>query len=186
MRILRGSRSLLRAAARTSNIVEQPQRCRHLRAARCGRSRACASRRMKHENAHDSRPIRVHSRAPSVFSSASRPCPQIRAARTPQRPATDFGSGGYAGPPENRRVELGYEVVPNFHGRGLGAASARALVAQAFASGKVDRVGAHTLASASLSTGVLSSLGFELLGEHEDSDEGTLWVWACTREQLSR
>lgn len=186
MGIVRGSRSLLRAAARISNIVEQPQRCRHLRPARCGRSRACASRRMKHENAHESRPIRVHSRAPSVLSSASRPCPQIRATRTPQRPATAFGSGGYAGPPENRRVELGYEVVPDFHGRGLGAASARALVAQAFASGKVDRVGAHTLASASPSTGVLSSLGFELLGDREDPAEGTLWVWACIREQLSR
>ena len=59
-----------------------------------------------------------------------------------------------------RTVEIGYEVAPQFRGRGLGAA-ARALVECAVASGEVDHVLAHTLPGPNPSTGVLVSLSFE-------------------------
>jgi RimJ/RimL family protein N-acetyltransferase len=87
------------------------------------------------------------------------------------------GSGGYTAPPSERAVEIGYEIAPAHRGRGLGVASARALVEQALESGEVDRIVAHTLASENPSTGVLRALGFELTGKLEDPDEGTVWEW---------
>lgn len=90
------------------------------------------------------------------------------------------GSGGYTAPPVERTVEIGYEIAPEYRGRGLGIASARALTEHALGSGEVDRVIAHTLASENASTGVLRSLGFELTGESQDPDEGTVWQWTHT------
>ena len=69
-----------------------------------------------------------------------------------------LGSGGFAAPPVDRTVEIGYEVAPEFRGRGFGAAAARALVGLAVASGEVDHVVAHTLPGPNPSTGVLVSL----------------------------
>jgi hypothetical protein len=50
-------------------------------------------------------------------------------------------------------------------------------VESALESGEVDRVVAHTLASENPSTGVLRALGFELMEELDDPDEGTIWEW---------
>jgi ribosomal-protein-alanine N-acetyltransferase len=94
-----------------------------------------------------------------------------------------IGSGGFATPPQDRTVEIGYEVAPAFRGRGLGAASARALVDQAVQSGEVDRVVAHTLAGPNPSTGVLVSIGFEHVGELEDPDAGVVWEWSWSRPE---
>jgi RimJ/RimL family protein N-acetyltransferase len=112
----------------------------------------------------------------------------LRAASDSERPwsmqffvegssGTLVGSGGFATPPRDRTVEIGYEIAPGFRGRGLGAASARALVDRAVESGQVDRVVAHTLAGPNPSTGVLVSLGFEQVGEQEDPDAGLIWQW---------
>ena len=98
-------------------------------------------------------------------------------------PATGrlIGSGGFAAPPVDRTVEIGYEVAPEFRGRGLGTAAARALVEQAVASGEVDHVIAHTLPAPNPSTGVLASLGFEHVADQEDPEVGTVWEWRWTR-----
>jgi RimJ/RimL family protein N-acetyltransferase len=92
-----------------------------------------------------------------------------------------LGSGGFAAPPADRSVEIGYEIAPEFRGRGLGAAAARALVERAVASGAVDRVLAHTLPGPNPSTGVLVSLGFEHVGDQDDAEVGTVWEWCWTR-----
>src|SRR5688572_1390209 len=44
-----------------------------------------------------------------------------------------LGSGGFAAPPIDRAVEIGYEVAPEFRGQGFGTAAARALVEHAAA-----------------------------------------------------
>ena len=88
-----------------------------------------------------------------------------------------IGSGGFATPPQDRTVEIGYEIAPGFRGRGLGAAAARALVDRAVQSGEVDVVVANTLAGPNPSTGVLVSLGFEHVGEQEDPEVGLTWQW---------
>ena len=91
------------------------------------------------------------------------------------------GSGGVAAPPLERTVEIGYEVAPEFHGRGFGTAAARALVERAVASGEVDHVIAHTLPGPNPSTGVLVSLDFEHLEDQTDPEVGVVWEWRWTR-----
>jgi [ribosomal protein S5]-alanine N-acetyltransferase len=91
------------------------------------------------------------------------------------------GSGGFATPPVERTVEIGYEVAPEFRGHGFGTAAARALVERAVASGEVDHVVAHTLPGPNGSTGVLVSLGFEHVGDQEDPEVGTVWEWRWSR-----
>lgn len=87
------------------------------------------------------------------------------------------GSGGFAGPPAERTVEIGYELAPRFRGRGLGSAAARAMVAEAEASGEVDHVLAHTLPGPNPSTGVLVALGFAHIGTGNDPEVGEVWEW---------
>jgi [ribosomal protein S5]-alanine N-acetyltransferase len=91
------------------------------------------------------------------------------------------GSGGFATPPVERTVEIGYEVAPEFRGQRFGVAAARALVEHAVASGEVDHVTAHTLPGRNPSTGVLVSLGFEHVDDQEDPEVGTVWEWRWTR-----
>jgi [ribosomal protein S5]-alanine N-acetyltransferase len=92
-----------------------------------------------------------------------------------------LGSGGFVAPPADRTVEIGYEIAPEFRGRGFGAAGARALVECAVASGEVDHVLAHTLPGPNPSTGVLVSFGFEHVDIQEDPEVGTVWEWRWTR-----
>ena len=92
-----------------------------------------------------------------------------------------LGSGGFAAPPADRAVEIGYEVAPEFRGRGFGVAAARALVERAVASGEVDHVVAHTLPGPNASTGVLVSLGFGHVADQEDPEVGLVREWRWTR-----
>lgn len=92
-----------------------------------------------------------------------------------------LGSGGFAAPPVARTIEIGYEVAPEFRGRGIGVAAARALVERAVASGEVDHVIAHTLPGPNPSTGVLVSLGFEHVDDQQDPEVGAVWEWRWTR-----
>ena len=94
------------------------------------------------------------------------------------------GSGGFAAPPLERTVEIGYEIAPEFRGHGFGRAGARALVERAVASGEVDHVTAHTLPGPNPSTGVLRSLDFEHVGDQEDPDVGVVWKWRWTRSSV--
>jgi RimJ/RimL family protein N-acetyltransferase len=98
-------------------------------------------------------------------------------------PATGrlLGSGGFAARPVDRAVEIGYEVAPEFRGRGFGTAAARALIERAVASGEVDHVIAHTQPGPNASTGVLVSLGFEHVADLEDREIGTVWEWRWNR-----
>jgi ribosomal-protein-alanine N-acetyltransferase len=91
------------------------------------------------------------------------------------------GSGGFAAPPAERTVEIGYEVAPEFRGQRFGVAAARALVEQAVGTGQVDHVTAHTLPGPNPSTGVLVSLGFEHVDNQEDPEVGVVWEWRWTR-----
>jgi ribosomal-protein-alanine N-acetyltransferase len=91
------------------------------------------------------------------------------------------GSGGFAAPPVERTVEIGYEVAPEFRGQGFGGAAVRTLVKHAIASGRVDHVIAHTLPGPNPSTGVLVSLGFEHVDDQRDPEVGTVWQWRWSR-----
>jgi len=94
-------------------------------------------------------------------------------------PATGalIGSGGFAGPPADRTVELGYEIAPAFRGRRFGVGAAAALLDKAAASGEVDAVIAHTMPEPSASTRVLAGLGFVREAELTVPDEGPVARW---------
>ncbi len=91
--------------------------------------------------------------------------------------STLIGSGGYVGPPQDGVVEFGYELAPEFRGRGLGIAAAEAMIVKAAATGAVSMVLAHTLAHENPSTGVLRRLGFIKTGELIDPEDGPTWRW---------
>jgi [ribosomal protein S5]-alanine N-acetyltransferase len=87
------------------------------------------------------------------------------------------GSGGFAGPPQDGIVGIGYELAPAFRGKGLGTAAAGALIEKARASGAVTKVIANTLAHDNPSTGVLRRLGFGWARELVDPEDGPIWRW---------
>ena len=92
-----------------------------------------------------------------------------------------IGSGGYVGRPKKRVVEIGYEIAPGFRGRHLGTGAASALTEQAFDSGQVDSVIAHTLAVEGPPTKVLVRLGYTNEEELQDAGGTTVWRWRLSR-----
>jgi RimJ/RimL family protein N-acetyltransferase len=91
------------------------------------------------------------------------------------------GSGGFVGRPRKGVVEIGYEIAPGFRGRRLGLGAASALTEQAFDSGEVESVIAHTLAAEGPSTMVLARLGFANEEELQDASGTTVWRWRLSR-----
>jgi RimJ/RimL family protein N-acetyltransferase len=81
------------------------------------------------------------------------------------------GSGGFVGPPANGVAEIGYEIAPEFRGRGYATAAARAMVAKARANVALVVI-AHTLTHQNPSTSVLKRLGFRFAGEVPDGRAG--------------
>jgi len=90
------------------------------------------------------------------------------------------GWGGFKGPPSDGVIELGYEIAEKRRGRGLATAATRAMLAEAFADERVERVIAHTLAERNASTRVLEKTGFRYDGESEE-DGAVVWRFALAR-----
>jgi [ribosomal protein S5]-alanine N-acetyltransferase len=92
------------------------------------------------------------------------------------------GSGGYVGRPKKGVVEIGYEIAPGFRGRHLGTGAASALTEQAFDSGEVESVIAHTLDFENPSTKVLARLGYIAEEQLRDASGTRLWRWRLSRD----
>ncbi len=88
------------------------------------------------------------------------------------------GWGGFKGPPQDRVVELGYEIAAARRGRGLATAAVREMLAEAFSDDGVTAVIAHTLAERNASTRVLEKAGFEHDGDAQEDGEA---VWRFSR-----
>jgi [ribosomal protein S5]-alanine N-acetyltransferase len=86
------------------------------------------------------------------------------------------GNGGWKGPPEQGRAELGYAVAPSRQRRGIATAVVRELIERAGRAG-LRTVSAHTLAEENASTKVLKRCGFTRTAELMDPDEGPVWRW---------
>jgi ribosomal-protein-alanine N-acetyltransferase len=90
-------------------------------------------------------------------------------------PRTLVGWGGFKGPPREGVVEIGYEIAPQWRGRGLATAAGDARGREAIAEASVAAVIAHTLPERNGSVRVLEKLGFERDGEIVDEQVGTAW-----------
>lgn len=81
-----------------------------------------------------------------------------------------IGAGGYLGPPgTDGVVEIGYSIASEVQSRGYATEMVDALVARAFARGKVTRVIANTTIANIGSTRVLEKCGFDLTARQSDS-----------------
>jgi [ribosomal protein S5]-alanine N-acetyltransferase len=81
-------------------------------------------------------------------------------------------------PTARGEVEIAYGTFPRFEGRGLGTATAAALVGVATAQPEVNRVIAHTAPERNASTRILEKLGLVHEGNATDKDIGLCWRWA--------
>jgi RimJ/RimL family protein N-acetyltransferase len=95
------------------------------------------------------------------------------------------GVGGLKGLPQDGAAEIGYALAPACRGRGLAREAAQGLVSFALASPDVDVVCAHTLAEENRSTRLLQRLGMRRVEVRHDPEDGEIWRWEITREQLA-
>jgi ribosomal-protein-alanine N-acetyltransferase len=96
-------------------------------------------------------------------------------------PRTLVGWGGFKGPPRRGVIELGYEVAPQWAGRGLATAAVRALLQEAFAAPEVQTVLAHTRAEPGASVRVLEKVGFIRQGAVAHDQIGRAWRFRLDR-----
>jgi RimJ/RimL family protein N-acetyltransferase len=93
------------------------------------------------------------------------------------------GIGGFKGPPEEGRVEIGYGVLDRFQRRGLATEATLGLMRWAFSHPRVELVIAHTLAELAPSIRVLEKCGFTQRGA--PLEEGAI-RFEVTREEFER
>jgi [ribosomal protein S5]-alanine N-acetyltransferase len=123
--------------------------------------------------------LRIERATVAARSSGARWGPRLFVAGDPPELV---GWGGFKGPPRSGRVELGYEIAASRRGRGLATSAARAMVAEAFADGRVTRVIAHTLPEPNASTRVLENAGFRFERAVRQGD-ATVWRFAIDRSE---
>ena len=75
-----------------------------------------------------------------------------------------IGNAGFKGKPRNDVAEIGYSIVPEWHGRGLGTEAVFALTSYAFQDLNAEMVCAHTLPELIPSQRVLEKNGFVVRG----------------------
>lgn len=102
-----------------------------------------------------------------------------------------IGDAGFKGKPKNNVTEIGYSLVPEWHGRGLGTEIVHALTAYSFQDLHAEMVCAHTLPELVPSQRVLEKNGFVLRGMPAEKDairyEITRDEWnSKTRESAGR
>lgn len=97
-----------------------------------------------------------------------------------------IGNAAFKSPPtKDGVVEIAYGIAPEHRGKGYATEAARALTEYAFQSGGVKVVRAHTLPEPNASTRVLTKCGFRFLGEVTDPEDGLVWRWEKSIEEMA-
>lgn len=91
------------------------------------------------------------------------------------------GTCGFRAPPEFGRIEISCHTFPEFEGRGVGTAMAKALVEIAMRQNHNIEIAAYTAPQMGASTRVLEKLGFRFVGLVGHQEEGEVWEWVYTR-----
>ena len=98
---------------------------------------------------------------------------------------TVIGDGGFKGPPDAKgEVEMGYAILPEYRGKGLGTEAAKALVDWAFYHPEVESIVAETLPEAKGSMRVLEKLRMAYQGIRVDPGEGRVFLWRLRRKDF--
>lgn len=95
------------------------------------------------------------------------------------------GACAFKAPPQAGRVEIAYMTFPEYEGRGIAAEMARQLVQVARSADPTLTVIAQTLPQEGPSTAILRKLGFTFETEVQHPDDGLIWQWILTPEQLA-
>lgn len=97
------------------------------------------------------------------------------------------GRAGFHGPPDERgMVEIGYEVLPEWRRRGLGTATALALIEEAASHGGVHVVRASISPDNDPSLAIARKLGFAQVGEQIDEIDGLELVFERPVDESKR
>lgn len=82
------------------------------------------------------------------------------------------------GPPDARsRVEVGYEIAPQFRRKGIASEALRGVIGWCLKQPGVNAIQARTLPDNNLSAHMLKGIGFDRLGPQRDPAMGELIVW---------
>ena len=91
---------------------------------------------------------------------------------------TLIGDCGFLGKPdENKTVEIGYSIIPQYRKMGFATEMVSSIINWAFSTKQVDRIIAHTVEENIPSIKVLEKLGFKLIGDKIESNEGLKCLW---------
>jgi RimJ/RimL family protein N-acetyltransferase len=82
-------------------------------------------------------------------------------------------------------VEIGYEIAPLYHNRGMATAAVKALLKIAFAQSEICAVVANTLAEKNASNAVLRKVGMEFVAAVPNEEVGTVWRYQLARENFT-
>lgn len=97
------------------------------------------------------------------------------------------GLGGFKSvPDDNRTVEIGYSVAPQYQSKGFATSAAKQLIEIAIATKLVDCVCAHTLAEPNASTRVLKKCGMTKVSESIEEEDGEVWKWEISTAKTRR
>jgi ribosomal-protein-alanine N-acetyltransferase len=103
------------------------------------------------------------------------------AVQSEQSEPTCVGLCGFKGPPTEseglQRVEIAYFTLPEYEGRGYGAAMGKALVELAYKKDSAVVIAAQTLREDGPSTTILKKLGFIKHAELIHPEDGEIWEW---------
>ena len=95
------------------------------------------------------------------------------------------GNAGFKGPPDDEGVvEIAYAIVPGSEGKGYATEATGELICFALSDPQVCIIRAHTLPTVNASTWVLTKNGFANIGEVIDPEDGLVWRWERTKEQV--
>jgi len=75
------------------------------------------------------------------------------------------GVAGFKGRPAGGSCEIGYSVLPSFHGSGYATEASRELIRWAFSHGDVERVTSETLPDLTDSVRVMEKCGMRFIGD---------------------
>jgi ribosomal-protein-alanine N-acetyltransferase len=96
------------------------------------------------------------------------------------------GHAGFHGPPDSTgMVEVGYTIMPEYRRRGYGRSAVRELIRYASSIPGVSVVRASIGPENTASLALVTSLGFEHVGEQWDEDDGQELIYELVLEQGS-